>query len=92
MTRYQFQIEGMGCNACVRKVQSALGSISGLRIENVAVGSATVDLSMPASFEHVTNALANAGYKVGETVTCPMAGDSQLHEKCAELGSKTVKE
>ncbi len=35
-------IEGMHCEACVRRVTNALNSIEGVRADSVKVGSATV--------------------------------------------------
>jgi copper chaperone len=38
----QLKIEGMHCEGCVRRVKQALSAIDGVRVESVAVGSATV--------------------------------------------------
>ncbi|WP_035349061.1 heavy-metal-associated domain-containing protein [Edaphobacter aggregans] len=35
-------IEGMHCEACVRRVTNALNSVEGVRADSVKVGSATV--------------------------------------------------
>jgi copper chaperone CopZ len=35
-------IEGMHCEACVRRVTNALNGIEGVRVDSVKVGSATV--------------------------------------------------
>ncbi len=35
-------IEGMHCDACVRRVTNTLNSVEGVRAESVKVGSATV--------------------------------------------------
>ena len=60
------------------RAQSSDGVSNDRRCErrDVQVGSATIDLSVPASFEQVRNGLEKAGYMVGETVQCPMAAEA----------------
>lgn len=43
----QLSIEGMHCEACVRRVANALAAVEGVRVDSVEVGSATV-LADPA--------------------------------------------
>lgn len=63
MQRLNLEIDGMGCGACVRKVTSALGSVSGVRIEEVKFGQATVCIDPQAtSAQNVLAALQKAGY------------------------------
>lgn len=39
----EFQIQGMHCGACVRRVTTALEKVPGVAVQNVIVGSATVE-------------------------------------------------
>jgi len=38
----KLSIEGMHCDACVRRVTNALNDVEGVRVESVEVGSANV--------------------------------------------------
>lgn len=38
----RLSIEGMHCDACVRRVSNALAGVEGVRVDSVQVGSATV--------------------------------------------------
>lgn len=40
--KVKLSIEGMHCEACVRRVTNALKAIEGVRVESVEVGSANV--------------------------------------------------
>jgi copper chaperone len=59
----QLKIEGMHCEGCVRRVTQALSAIAGVRIESVAVGSATI-VADPTrvSPEDVVAAVNNIGF------------------------------
>jgi copper chaperone len=58
-------IEGMHCGACVRRVTSALTSIEGVRADNVAVGSATVEYdSQRVTPDAIVEAIENIGFSV----------------------------
>ncbi len=55
-------IEGMHCDACVRRVQNAITSVEGAKAGKVEVGSAMV--SVDASHEElVLEAVRKAGYQ-----------------------------
>ncbi|MGH9558855.1 MAG: heavy-metal-associated domain-containing protein [Bryobacteraceae bacterium] len=52
-------IEGMHCDACVRRVRQALEKVDGAKVEKVEVGSAVVAIDpsrQPAIFEAVRKA------------------------------------
>ena len=49
MTKARFEIEGMSCNHCVKAVSDALGSLPGVKIDHVSIGSATVEFEPSAS-------------------------------------------
>ena len=42
MAQLQLTIDGMSCDHCVRRVTGALATLPGVRVEQVAVGSARV--------------------------------------------------
>ncbi len=44
MTQQKIQIEGMHCNACVRRVTLALTKLDGVDVQSVEVGSAQVQI------------------------------------------------
>jgi len=66
-----FEIEGMTCAACVRRVERALEKVEGVRAAsvNLATERATVDYD-PAlvSVDDLTGAIAGAGYKARPVV------------------------
>lgn len=55
-------IEGMHCDACVRRVKKALEKVPGITVENVAVGSADVSTD-EAHRPAVLEAIREAGYE-----------------------------
>ena len=42
MEQVHFTIDGMHCDACVRRVKKALANVPGVEVQNVHVGSADV--------------------------------------------------
>ena len=63
MNRTTLEIDGMSCGHCVAWVKKALAGLDGVTVENVAVGSATVEYD-PAvvSPEQIARAVSDAGY------------------------------
>ncbi len=58
-----FQIDGMSCGACVRRVTGALSTLPGVEVESVAVGLARVRLDPAVTPEsQVVEAIRKAGY------------------------------
>ncbi|MFM2123862.1 MAG: Heavy-metal-associated domain [Acidobacteriota bacterium] len=55
-------IEGMHCDACVRRVTKALEKVPGIAVEKVAVGSAEVAAD-EAQQGAVLQAIRDAGYE-----------------------------
>ncbi|MFN7545807.1 MAG: heavy-metal-associated domain-containing protein [Acidobacteriota bacterium] len=43
----ELKIEGMHCDGCVRRVSALLRQLPGVRLEDVKVGSARLELSSP---------------------------------------------
>ena len=58
----QIAIQGMHCQACVRRVQKALENVEGAKVEAVEVGSAVVNVE-PARETAVLEAVRKAGYE-----------------------------
>ncbi|MSV34138.1 MAG: heavy-metal-associated domain-containing protein [Bryobacterales bacterium] len=55
-------IEGMHCDACVRRVRMALEKVDGLTVRDVKVGSAVVDADA-AQQAAALEAIQKAGYQ-----------------------------
>ena len=65
MVRMTLEIEGMSCEHCVRAVRQALEGVDGVRVEEVAIGRATVEVDASrASREAIADAVADEGYMV----------------------------
>ncbi len=63
MTRTTLKIDGMSCGHCVTAVKRALLDLDGVTVENVAVGTATVQYDPAvASPEKIAEAVSDAGY------------------------------
>jgi copper chaperone CopZ len=58
----KLSIEGMHCDACVRRVRKALESVEGIQVEDVKIGSAVVNGS-PEKQNSAIEAVSKAGYK-----------------------------
>ena len=66
MADYQTQvleIDGMHCDACVRRVTQALGAVRGTRVHAVEVGKAMV-MAEPTSEPELRRAITDAGFVV----------------------------
>jgi copper chaperone len=65
MERVTLAIDGMSCGHCVRSVEQALKSLDGVAVEQVAVGTATVQYD-PAStsIDRLKDAVEDEGYQV----------------------------
>lgn len=55
------EIEGMHCDACVRRVTNALEKVDGAEVERVEVGSAEVKVD-PVRAEQILEAIRSAGF------------------------------
>lgn len=63
MNEATIRIRGMSCGGCVRNVREALGRIPGVRVDSVAVGSATVSYDPTVTDqEDILKAIERAGY------------------------------
>ena len=57
-----FAIDGMSCQHCVRRVTNALTKVPGVRVEEVTVGRARVEVPDDAAMAAIASALERAGY------------------------------
>lgn len=55
-------VDGMSCQHCVRRVTTALGKVPGVRVDEVTVGRARVEVPDDAAVGTVVSALERAGY------------------------------
>lgn len=61
----ELRIEGMSCQHCVRAVKEALTGVDGVRVAEVAVGSARVECDENVSRDALAVAIADAGFALG---------------------------
>lgn len=63
MERLNLTIEGMTCEHCIRAVRGRLERTDGVRVDDVAIGSAIVDYD-PAktNVDEIEDAIADEGY------------------------------
>jgi copper chaperone len=59
-------IDGMHCDACVRRVQKALAGVEGAQVEKVEIGAADVGIDS-AREQAVLEAIQKAGYAAHKT-------------------------
>jgi copper chaperone len=63
MERVELTIEGMSCEHCVRAVRGRLERTPGVKVDDVQVGSATVEFDPAAtSVDDLEEAIADEGY------------------------------
>ena len=60
----ELKIEGMHCDACVRRVNVLLKRIEGVEVEHVEVGKAIVKLPEGMDLKEVSGAVEGGGFKV----------------------------
>lgn len=64
MNTVTLKIEGMHCQSCVARVKRALEKTEGVKVNDVQIGSASVETN---DVEEVLNAIADAGYTAAES-------------------------
>lgn len=62
MKELTLRIENMHCGACVRRVSQALENVGGVKVDEVRIGGARVQLQDDLPDSTVVAALARAGY------------------------------
>jgi copper chaperone CopZ len=60
-------ISGMTCAHCVRAVFTSLAGVPGIARADVTIGQAVIDHDGTVTAEQIRDAIAVAGYTVGET-------------------------
>jgi copper chaperone CopZ len=60
-------ISGMTCAHCVRAVFTSLAGVPGIARADVTIGQAVIDHDGTVTAEQIREAIAVAGYTVGET-------------------------
>jgi copper chaperone len=67
METVRMQISGMSCGHCVHSVKQALAAVPGVTVNNVEIGSATVQVD-PAQvpLQALKDAVEDQGYEVVE--------------------------
>lgn len=68
MSQATFEISGMSCGHCVKAVDKALQQTDGVTVQNVAIGSATVEFD-PSKVDaaKIAQIIDDAGYQVTAT-------------------------
>jgi copper chaperone len=61
MQNVTLKITGMSCGHCVKSVEGALKKVTGVTIQEVKIGAATIALSAPATVEAACQAIAAEG-------------------------------
>ena len=64
---YRLTIDNMSCDHCVRRVGKALAGVPGVRVAEIAVGTATVNAPDDAALAAALAAVADAGYPARAT-------------------------
>jgi len=63
MEKVEFTIEGMTCEHCVRAVRGRLEHTPGVKVENVQVGTATIEYDpSKTNIDDLEEAIADEGY------------------------------
>jgi copper chaperone len=64
MNTMTLSIQGMSCDHCVRAVEGALGSLSGVKVREVRVGEAVVEYDSSAvQPQDLVDAVEDQGYQ-----------------------------
>lgn len=58
------KIDGMGCEHCIKSVKEALGEVENLKILDVKIGEATIEIENEDILKTVVEKLDDAGYEV----------------------------
>jgi copper chaperone CopZ len=63
-SQIELEIEGMGCDHCVRAVDEALRGIDGVTSADVEIGRAVVEARSSVTRDALAEAVRDAGYDV----------------------------
>lgn len=65
----RIRVEGMSCQHCVRAVFTSLAAVEGVARADVSIGVVEVEHDGRVTIEALRDAVAVAGYALGEAVT-----------------------
>ncbi|WP_338977237.1 cation transporter [Fusobacterium polymorphum] len=60
--KLNLKINGMACEHCVKSVKEALGEIKGIKVLDVKIGSAEVEVENDSVLNEIKEKLDDAGY------------------------------
>jgi copper chaperone len=60
----KFIIDGMGCEACVRRIKGALSNIEEIKVDVVEIGNVIVEISNDNKDQEVVEAIEDLGFDV----------------------------
>lgn len=58
------KINGMGCQHCVNSVKETLENLKGVKVIDVIIGEAKIEIPENYNFSIIVNALDDVGYEV----------------------------
>lgn len=58
------KIDGMGCEHCVKSVKETLENLKDVKVINVVIGEAKIEIPENYDFSIIVSALDDAGYEV----------------------------
>ena len=60
--KLNLKIDGMGCEHCIKSVREALEGINGIKVLDVKIGSAEVEVENDSVLNEIREKLDDAGY------------------------------
>ena len=60
--KLNLKIDGMGCEHCVKSVREALETVKGIKILDVKIGSAEIEVENDSVLNEIREKLDDAGY------------------------------
>ena len=60
--KLNLKIDGMGCEHCIKSVREALEGINGVKVLDVKIGSAEVEVENDSVLNEIREKLDDAGY------------------------------
>ncbi|WP_336044218.1 heavy-metal-associated domain-containing protein [Fusobacterium polymorphum] len=60
--KLNLKIDGMGCEHCIKSVREALEGINGVKVLDVKIGSAEVEVENDSVLNEIKEKLDDAGY------------------------------
>ena len=60
--KLNLKIDGMGCEHCIKSVREALEEINGIKVLDVKIGSAEVEVENDSVLNEIKEKLDDAGY------------------------------